>query len=342
MLNTKKTGAYICKLRKTNDLTQLELAEKLHVSHQAISKWERGESMPDIQTLPKLAQIFKLTIDELLNGELLPHTEKNATYTEGKIIEHISSGEAGKVLELVQEKSNPLEKIVNIAPMIKTSEMDEIMANTEGIKFKVNDIIALAPFLSDDSLHKLVVTMINDSNDLDFSHITELVPFLSRETLRTLIDHINNQQIDSKVLLSLAPFLDEISLDKLANNILDQSLTGVSLAELAPFLSQATLAKLIDRINEESINVENSIALVPFLDQESVELLANKLLDKKIDGNTIAKLAPFLSRDALNKLANRIGKETNMDTDVFMQLAPFMGEDLLDHIVQTAMNRKNK
>jgi DNA-binding XRE family transcriptional regulator len=44
MINSRKIGAYISKLRKEKDLTQVELADKLNISHQAISKWERGES----------------------------------------------------------------------------------------------------------------------------------------------------------------------------------------------------------------------------------------------------------------------------------------------------------
>ena len=48
MLDMRKVGTYISGLRKQKDMTQVELADMLNVSHQAVSKWERGESMPDI------------------------------------------------------------------------------------------------------------------------------------------------------------------------------------------------------------------------------------------------------------------------------------------------------
>ena len=53
-------------LRKKNSLTQAELAEKLNYSDKAISKWEKGESMPDIMLLPELCQILGITADALL------------------------------------------------------------------------------------------------------------------------------------------------------------------------------------------------------------------------------------------------------------------------------------
>ena len=49
-------------------MTQMELAEQLNVSHQAISKWERGESLPDIGTILVLAKIFDQTIDDIMNA----------------------------------------------------------------------------------------------------------------------------------------------------------------------------------------------------------------------------------------------------------------------------------
>lgn len=58
-------GAKIKSLRLANSMTQEQLAQKLGVSAQAISKWESGTNIPDIQMLPCLAVIFGISIDEL-------------------------------------------------------------------------------------------------------------------------------------------------------------------------------------------------------------------------------------------------------------------------------------
>ncbi len=63
-----KLGPYITLLRKERGLTQIQLAEKLNVTHQAVSKWETGESIPDINILMNLAKLFSVSVDELLAG----------------------------------------------------------------------------------------------------------------------------------------------------------------------------------------------------------------------------------------------------------------------------------
>ena len=65
----EKVGAYIMILRKARKYTQQGLAEKLGVSHQAVSNWERGESMPDISMLPKLAALLGTTTDNILSAD---------------------------------------------------------------------------------------------------------------------------------------------------------------------------------------------------------------------------------------------------------------------------------
>ncbi len=57
------------RLRKEKNLTQADVAEKLHVSPQAVSKWEKGDSMPDISLLPDMAVLFGVSVDALLGVE---------------------------------------------------------------------------------------------------------------------------------------------------------------------------------------------------------------------------------------------------------------------------------
>lgn len=68
-------GDKIFELRREKGLTQDALAEMLGVTAQAVSKWERGESMPETAMLPKLAEIFDVTIDSLFGTEKKPLAE---------------------------------------------------------------------------------------------------------------------------------------------------------------------------------------------------------------------------------------------------------------------------
>ena len=68
-MDAVRTGGLIAQVRREKELTQKDLAEKLHVSVQAVSKWERGLSCPDIGLLEPLAEALDLTVTELLAGE---------------------------------------------------------------------------------------------------------------------------------------------------------------------------------------------------------------------------------------------------------------------------------
>ena len=59
----------IAALRKEQGMTQLELAEKMWVTDNAVSKWERDLSFPDVNSLPKLAESFHVSVDELMQVE---------------------------------------------------------------------------------------------------------------------------------------------------------------------------------------------------------------------------------------------------------------------------------
>lgn len=76
-LNPEKIGKFICEQRKKMNLTQSELADKLLVTSQAISKWENGRGIPDIEMINKLSEIFKVDIKDIINGEQLNIPKKN-------------------------------------------------------------------------------------------------------------------------------------------------------------------------------------------------------------------------------------------------------------------------
>ncbi|MBQ3237157.1 MAG: helix-turn-helix transcriptional regulator [Oscillospiraceae bacterium] len=63
-----KIGKNIKSNRTKLGITQEELAEKINVTRQAVSNWENGKTEPDIETLTKIAQIFDISIDELVDG----------------------------------------------------------------------------------------------------------------------------------------------------------------------------------------------------------------------------------------------------------------------------------
>ena len=75
-------GNQIAKLRKKIGLSQEELAEKIGVARQTISKWELGETSPDLKQSKQLSKIFNVSLDELTNNEIKDILEKKVSNTE--------------------------------------------------------------------------------------------------------------------------------------------------------------------------------------------------------------------------------------------------------------------
>jgi len=69
-MDNKKIGLFLKSLRTEKGLNQKGIAEVCNVSHQAVSKWEKGESLPDISSLKSLSEFYKISINEILDGEI--------------------------------------------------------------------------------------------------------------------------------------------------------------------------------------------------------------------------------------------------------------------------------
>ncbi len=87
MIDLIKIGKHIQELRKIKGLTQTELGERLGVTFQAVSKWERGETLPDTAILPDLANILETTIDNILHGG-----EKISSFKRKTTVKNLTDG----------------------------------------------------------------------------------------------------------------------------------------------------------------------------------------------------------------------------------------------------------
>lgn len=127
-------GKTISTLRKKNNMTQEELAGKLGVSAQAVSKWENDASCPDIYILPKLSQLLGVSVDSLLSGnigEAEPVRAKPDFSNDGKKL--------SKIRIMV---TNPAGKDVNVSFPIKLVDFGLKMGGTFG-SLKADEIGAI-------------------------------------------------------------------------------------------------------------------------------------------------------------------------------------------------------
>lgn len=98
----KQIGANIVSYRKRNGLTQARLAEKLNYSDKAVSKWERGESVPDVMTLVQLSELFDISVNDLLlDPNELPDNPGRVERVMGAAVEKTLKRKANKTIILM-------------------------------------------------------------------------------------------------------------------------------------------------------------------------------------------------------------------------------------------------
>lgn len=325
MFQMKNVGRKIATKRKEMNMTQMELADAMGVSFQAVSNWERGNSMPDIGKIPELANVLGISIDMLLTDE-----------APAKLVQHIVEGDVNTYMK---ETEVTPETIAQVAPLLKPSDTENLIEQAKkswekdsGSKRSVAKMSPLAPFVTGSFLHSWAESV----NVVDsLKELTEIAPFLSEETLDMLVEKLQDAQVTVKGITPLAPFLSEDTLDKLANQVVGSGSLS-DLTSLAPFLSDEALDTIVrNSTNMESFSIKQLHGLAPFLGEETLDWLVEHALSKTTPGE-ILSLAPFLSEEALGKLARSAFNASNFKE--LQQLAPFLEEDVLDEIVQDVCN----
>ena len=217
MFDTVKVGKKIAKLRKNNNMTQFELADALGISFQAVSNWERGNSMPDISKLPEIAELFQVSIDEIL-GKRNP------------ILKEVANGE--KVVLTNHLKTD----VDEAATLMKPQQIKEMIDYSE---FNPKVISALLPFLDSEYVEELM----NKCKDAGKS-IAVFLPFLSEERIDELAEEANT---NGESFMMFLPFMSEENLRKLAYEAFDRG--GVKEASpFFPFMQDKDLKNLAEKL----------------------------------------------------------------------------------------------
>ena len=99
-----KIGKFIAECRKKENLTQMQLAEKLNITDRAVSKWETGKSMPDSSIMLKLCDILKISVNDLLCGEVVAMDNYNRELE-------------NNLLEMVKQKQDADKRLLRMASL---------------------------------------------------------------------------------------------------------------------------------------------------------------------------------------------------------------------------------
>ena len=276
MFDMVYTGSRLAEARRAKNMTQMELADRLGISFQAVSNWERGISMPDISKLPELSELLGVSVDELL----------------GKSSPLIGSAIGGNVKEYASGGEISIDEVVEAAPLLKPSQTDAIVCELSKHR-RLSDLEELFPFLGRDMCDELFKRALGEK---DYGGVEEIAPFVSRSLINeTLLENAAS----GLPIGELAPFADTAVVDEAALKLADRKEICGRLDDLMPFISKAVLERIADA--EYALNgLRNFENFAPFLSGEKLRGLAEEAIEK--DGiRAISPIAPFLDRNFLVK-----------------------------------------
>ncbi len=277
MFNMENVGHNIAELRKKCDMTQMELADKMGISFQAVSNWERGNSMPDISKLPELAEVFGVTIDHLL----------------GEHLAIVESAVKGNIKAYLENNNTTAEEIRNIAPILKPKQIDSIVESAileETQKMSVSEIEDILPFVGRDVVNELALHMAHNG---EYEELDYILPFVDKD----IINQIAHKMIDEgKSIEDIAPFVGNDIITEHAENLYQKHGLG-AIEDLMPFMSKDCL-NWIAETEYTKHGLHHFELIAPFLNRNYLNDLARKAI--QLEGiKAISNIAPFLDKSML-------------------------------------------
>ena len=292
MLDMKRVGKNIKAARAKKNMTQLELADIVGVSYQAVSNWERGNTMPDITKIPDIAKALDIKIEDILGDEK-------------------KSKAVSKVVEEKQELLTT-EEITDIAPILPPQIIKENINNSErDNKLNIKALVELAPYLDEEFLDDLI-------KEIDVTQIKELVelaPYLSEDALMDIARRLGTT--DAKDIVDFAPYLPDEAFTEIASKL---TITNIEdLVELAPYMPEEALDEFVKKTDDDKL--EELEDIVCYLSEETLDAIADKAISSgKV--KSIVKFAPYFEDNTLRKIADYFLH--SKDTSGLSEIAQYM------------------
>jgi transcriptional regulator with XRE-family HTH domain len=270
MINMHKTGARISGLRKEHGMTQAELAAKLLMTPQAVSKWETGQALPDYGQLVAMSRLFQTSINNILTGEdyRVPVPELTDAVT------HEPNPEPEREDEDDSSSSRKidLQTVADLAPFVDRATLAQMVEGCDLTAATPSQLAAIAPFLETDALDRCATRLAS----FQVTDLQALAPFLSSAGLAVLMDRVEGD------------------------------LTPAQLAELAPFLTSEACSKVFIRLlnDPKEAQFRDFARLTPFVTSEALQALANTLHPRSYE--ELRQVAPFLDKGTVSRMAQRL------------------------------------
>lgn len=189
VFDINKFKSNLARLRKKEDMTQSELADSLNLTRQAISRYENGDSFPDISILLAICKVFDVSIDDLIGIK---------TSSEKDILTQVLEGR-----EIQLNNSSDMEGLIHLAPILKPSILENAVKGFQKEGIHIESIVKLVEYINDESLYHMLknADYTSPSNEV----LKILLPHMDDESKWTVFEKILEGKVDYHFLEEFIP-----------------------------------------------------------------------------------------------------------------------------------------
>jgi len=268
------SGKAIAKARRAKNMTQMELADAMSISYQAVSNWERGVSMPDISKLPELSELLGISIDDILG--------KNSTV----IKDVLNNGDFSAAT---------VEEVVEAVPLLKPSQLEKVV-DEMGKKIDWKEILPMIEYLSGEFCAELFVRAAEEKN---WGVVAALAEYACEDTVNTYVKKIYSQE-GLKAILEFMDFIDDDYRDELFREAV-KNRNPHDIEALAEYAYEDSVDEAGRELYREG-GVREILSFIDFLSENAVQEIAEDEY-RKNGVNGLIVLAGYLPEDYLNQCA---------------------------------------
>ncbi len=214
-------------------MTQSELAERLSITRQAVSKYEIGDSFPDIMILVNIAKVFNVSLDELIAaGE--------PTKGESKVLGGLARGE--------ETAADNVDDVMNLAPLLKPSALEKISSKLAVHGVDISNIVKLSQYMSDATTSLMIQNADFSSLDGETEKdlMLHLMPLLDEKSKTILFEKIIEGELDWHYLEIMMPYISYLH-----SQIEAAYVEGAVPAEVMGWLKKAIMDETEKRMAEQ-------------------------------------------------------------------------------------------
>jgi len=363
--NMELVGANIMRFRKEAGMTQTDLADKMGISFQAVSNWERGQSCPDVAKLIELSQLFGVSVDAILGNEVAAPSAKETV-----VAVDAATGEVLEPEEPAEEAAEPEEPpvvenddLASLMPLIERMDADAVGEIARRRVAKTGAITSIVPMLD--------YMDVDDIGEIarDFVEKTGAIA-----TIQPLLDYMDVDDIGAVARIfvektgtvgSIVPLLDYMDIDdvdEVALQYVNQTgdLDGIqslldymsedSIGEVAEAAERCRWNQKSDRKPKEDAAKESAqgkkysfndvVRIAPFVDRQLLDQMVRECYEENGDFIEIAKVAPFISKSVLDELVRKV-YERHSNLKQMVRVAPFVSKDVLVELAEKCVADHN-